>query len=423
MSEFLAPLDYRRAKDMLRALHFYTGYTPEGADRAAALLRERYPSVFAHAEVKTFANGALLLEMPGANITDPLVFVAHMDALPCREAPRPEGPLCAPLQRAHAVALLEALDALLIGGYRPGGDLYLALSMDGLGEGLGAQAMAAYLAKRGANPCFVLDYGGYATHAAFCRYLPAGAPLALIGITEKGRLDGRVIAPPVPLGDERGAARPLNVLLKSGSRLGLRPRRATLCPASDQMLAAIARHAPMPRRLLLLYPRLTFPLLRLLWRKRAVFTQFFSSDLTVTGVRTQGEPSRSPTAAELSFTLRTVTGRPLTVWQKQLARRVRRGGATLEVTVRHEASPPSRTAGEAWDALETAIEILFERAVIVPCLAPHESDGRFYAGLNGKVYRFSPYLLGAADALRDECGVDDAALQTAVQFFRQMLSV
>ena len=69
MSEFLAPLDYRRAKDTLRALDFYTAYTPEGAKRVTALLRERYPMVFARTEQKTFANDALLLEMSGANIT------------------------------------------------------------------------------------------------------------------------------------------------------------------------------------------------------------------------------------------------------------------------------------------------------------------------------------------------------------------
>ena len=37
MSEFLAPLDYRRARDTLRSLDFYTAYTPEGAERVRGL--------------------------------------------------------------------------------------------------------------------------------------------------------------------------------------------------------------------------------------------------------------------------------------------------------------------------------------------------------------------------------------------------
>ena len=56
MSEFLAPLDYRRAKDTLRALDFYTAYTPDGARRIVALLQERYPMVFARTEQKNLCK-------------------------------------------------------------------------------------------------------------------------------------------------------------------------------------------------------------------------------------------------------------------------------------------------------------------------------------------------------------------------------
>ena len=53
-----------------------------------------------------------------------------------------------------------------------------------------------------------------------------------------------------------GAARPLNILLRIGSRLIARPRYASLCKASAQMLTELSRHAPFFRRLLLANPRL-----------------------------------------------------------------------------------------------------------------------------------------------------------------------
>jgi carboxypeptidase PM20D1 len=424
MSEFLAPMDYRRAKDTLRALDFYTVYTFEGAKRVTALLNERYPLVFTRMEQRTFANDALVLELAGANVTDPLVFVSHLDSLHAREPLLTiERPMTVPLQRAHLVALFEALDALLQSGYQPSGELFLCLSMDGLSGGAGAQAMAEYLEKRKITPCFVLDHGGYVTRSAFRRYLPDGAPLALIGISEKGRLEGRIAVPSASTGEERAAQRPLNALLSIGSRLGARPRRASLCKTSAQMLQVISRHAPFLMRLLIANPRLTFPLLRLLWQKRAVLSQFFVSELTVTGISTQGEPSRSPSAAELTFSLQTVPGKPLNWWKTRLLRKACRNGARMEFTLENEHSARSKTNGAAWDALETAIEILFERAVIAPCLSPNVTDGRFYARLQNKVYRFSPFLVNGREALRAECTVDDGALQTAVQFFRQMLSV
>ena len=80
MSEFLAPLNYGRARDVLRRLSGYSAYTPQGAAQALGVLRESYPLVFDKLESKQFDNGAVLMEMPGASSTAPLVFVSHLDA-------------------------------------------------------------------------------------------------------------------------------------------------------------------------------------------------------------------------------------------------------------------------------------------------------------------------------------------------------
>ena len=66
MSTFLAPLNYERAREVLRQLNPYTRFTPEGARQVREVLRRRYPCIFERMEAKTLANGALLLEMPGA---------------------------------------------------------------------------------------------------------------------------------------------------------------------------------------------------------------------------------------------------------------------------------------------------------------------------------------------------------------------
>ena len=202
-----------------------------------------------------------------------------------QNAAKGDGKLTVPLQRAHLIALLEALDALLSEGYRPGGDLILALSMDGLSGGAGAKSIAEYLLKRKISPCFVLDHGGYVTDAAFRRFLPEGAPLALIGITEKGQLEGQIDVAEAP-DDSMGSA--LNALLKNGDWLTRHARRASLCKASEQMLKTLADHAPTRWRLLLRHPRFFFPILRMRWHKREIMAQFFLSELTVTAIQHQG---------------------------------------------------------------------------------------------------------------------------------------
>lgn len=418
MSEFLAPLNYDRAQDALRRLSLYVSYTPEGAAQAVGVLSQCYPLVFSKTEQKTFANGAVLLELRGANVTEPLVFTAHLDVSqndPAAAPPSLALPLTAPLSRAHIVALLEALEELLRDGYRPGGDLFLALSMDGLSGGEGAKSMAAYLQKRSIHPCFVLDYGGYATMDAFRACLPKAAPLALIGVAEKGLIVGDVTA-----AEEDAVSR----LLKGGARLSRRPRRAALCFASRQMLAAIGKKAPSyPLRFALEHARLFFPFMRIKWRNRSVMRQFFLSQRTVYALAAEGAPTAPAQRATLRFCQTVIPGEKTAAILKRLKLKLRDPELKLNASVAYEHPRRSLPEGEAWDALETAIEIQFERAVIAPCLCPRITDSRFYAAMGQRVYRFSPFMVTGEEALNGSCTVTDGALQTAVQFFRSMLSV
>ena len=472
MSQFLAPLNYGRAWHVLAGLSRYAAYTIEGALGLHELLQRSYPLLFQKTDRKIFANQALLLELPGANVTDPMVFVAHLDgggavpsetdgaapSNPASPAPQNAAPrksanppasasrLPAALGHAHVVTLLEAVETLLAEGYHPGGDLILALSMDGLSGGEGARDMAAHLRSRKLSPCFVLDFGGYVTHSAFRTYLPKNAPLAFVGISEKGLLAGRLTADPSTLrgraanfgaprapGDHaRGNAstgnpslgsQSLPELLKGGARLARKTRGTSLCGSSVLMLQTLGRQAPFPQRLLVSHPRLTFPLLRFLWRKRAVLGQFFMWERTLTHLSCNGAPGSAPRDASLSFRQTTLPGRALPAWKHILRERAANENLRLETPVEWEPSPHSRIGGEAWEALETAIQILFDRVPIVPCLSPYVCDGRFYASLRNNVYRFSPFLLTADEAAAGRCSLAGDTLQTAVQFFRQMLSV
>lgn len=417
MSQFLAPINYDRARETLRRLSFYTQYTPEGAARALQVLEEAYPAIFEGMERKTFPRGAVLLEKGGAGLTGPLVFAAHVDADGgelSADCPH-ELPMRVPLSRAHLVTLLEALDALLKEGYRPGGDLMLALSMDGLSGGAGAKSMAEHLRARSVSPCLILDYGGYATMEAFRTYLPKGAPLALVGVAEKGELHGVLTA--------RGGERPADALLRAGKRLTRHPFHASLCNASVMMLKALGKHAPLLQRWLVRSPRLTFPLMRVMWRKRAVMRQFFFSERTVYDLSAHGTPQNPAQAAQLSFTQTLIPGQKTADYRRHLKAVAGDPRLSLDFPVENEPGARSECEGDAWDALCTAIEIQMDRVVIVPCLAPFPTDARFYAGLGGCAYRFSPFLVTGEEALRAQCTVTDGALQTAVQFFRSMLSV
>ena len=298
----------------------------------------------------------------------------------------------------------------------------LCLSFDGLSGGAGASAIAAHLKARSITPCLVLDHGGYATMDAFRTYLPKGAPLALVGITEKGELQG-VLNADEAVSSRHALRRPVDELLRAGQRLVRRPHHAKLCSASEQMLLKLGEKAPMLQRWLVSHPRLTFPLIRHLWRKRAIMRQFFWSERTVYALSASGTQQDPAQSGRMLIRQTLIPGKKTDDYKRHLHALVRNPDLKLTFPVSHDSSVRSEASGEAWDALSTAIEIQFDRVVIVPCLSPFVTDGRFYVRLGGNVYRFSPFMVTGDEALRGFCTVTDGTLQTAVQFFRSMLSI
>ena len=136
-----------------------------------------------------------------------------------------------------------------------------------------------------------------------------------------------------------------------------------------------------------------------------------------------GTPESPAPGGELRFTQSLIPGQKVSDYRHHLRKLAGNDDLRLTFPVENDASQRSEPSGEAWDALSTAIEIQFDRVVIVPCLSPFVTDGRFYAPLGNRVYRFSPFMVTGDEALSGLCTVTDGSLQTAVQFFRSMLSV
>ena len=138
-------------------------------------------------------------------------------------------------------------------------------------------------------------------------------------------------------------------------------------------------------------------------------------------IRDSGEPASPARRGELCFRQTVIPGQKTARFRQRLRRRLKEPALSFHTQVEYEHSRLGAASGEAWDALETAIEIQFERAVIAPCLCPFITDSRFYAAAWDKVYRFSPFLVTGEEALSGLCTVTGPNLQTAVQFCRSCL--
>jgi carboxypeptidase PM20D1 len=84
----------------------------------------------------------------------------------------------------------------------------------------------------------------------------------------------------------------------------------------------------------------------------------------------------------------------------------------------------SNIDSNAYAVLERSIRSVHPEALVVPYLVPGGTDARHYYGLSDNVYRFTPFVLGAA-ATKLAHGTNERVsaqnLAMAVRFYTQLL--
>lgn len=179
---------------------------PAAFEGLEALLAQTYPLTHARFTKEKVEGHSLLFTLPGSDPALPaLLLLAHQDVVPVdpvtadqwQEAPF-DGTIKDGLiwgrgsmdDKGSLIAIMEATEALLAKGFTPKRTLILAFGHDEEVKGAGAAAMAALLTARGIKVWFALDEG-----MAVVQSFPlTKAPVALIGIAEKGYMTVRVTA-------------------------------------------------------------------------------------------------------------------------------------------------------------------------------------------------------------------------------------
>src|SRR5437762_9442025 len=163
-------------------------------------LRTTFPKLHAALKLEKVNGYGLLYEWPGSDPSvPPIVLLAHQDVVPVEPGtetrwtePPFEGRIAGGYvwgrgaldDKGSLVGLCEAVEHLHGAGAKPRRTLYLAFGYDEeVGGRRGAARIAELLAARNVHPEFVLDEGGALATGLITG---AAAPVALIGIAEKG---------------------------------------------------------------------------------------------------------------------------------------------------------------------------------------------------------------------------------------------
>lgn len=380
-----------------------------------ALLAESYPRVHASLTRDVVADLSLLYTWNGADATlSPLVLCAHLDVVPAQSPERwTHDPFAGVIEdgfvhgrgttddKSSVAGILEAVESLLAAGHVPGRTVFLAFGHDEeIGGRDGAAAIARTLRDRGVHDAIVIDEGGAVTIDA----VPGvDRPVAVVGVSEKGSAD--VVITAMGTGGHSSVPRrptAIGVLASAVTRLEARPMPARLDGPTLGLLESAT-------------PHMSF-LMRTVFANRWLFGTVIervmaSNPATDATIRTTTAPTivsggvKSnvlPDEAMVHVNFRLLPGDSA----EQVAEHVRQMTRDLPVTVRlldgaTEASPVSRWIDPAYDALARSIRQVFadRSPIVAPYLVVGGTDGRHYATVSERVYRFQPIVVAPAGGM------------------------
>jgi carboxypeptidase PM20D1 len=303
------------------------------------------------------------------------------------------------------LGILEAAEGLLADGFRPRRTIYLAFGGDEETTGrLGAAAIAATLAARGARLSCVLDEGSFIGDLPFI-----GRPVALVGVAEKGFanieivVEGRAGHSSTP-----GRGTSAGALAAVVAAIERRRFPARLTPTVRRFFRAVAPHARGLPGLGVRFLRLLWPFFRRGLSSEPAMDALVRTTQAVTILRAGEKENVIPHQARAVINLRLLPGdssQSARARIEKIARRNLRPGFTLkadflEGTTRSEPVPESSPDPALWKIIEESIREVCPSAIVAPFLVVVYTDSRKFVDLTACIVRLLPLVLGSAEVAR-----------------------
>lgn len=407
-------------------------------------LKSRYPLVHATLGREVVGGHSLLFTWAGSETkARPIALLAHQDVVPV--APGTDTlwkkpPFAGVVEdgfvwgrgaldnKSNLITQLEAVEMLIKAGFKPQRTVYLVFGHDEeVGGRDGALQIVALLKQRGVQLDFVLDEGLAVTEGI----LPGvKAPLALIGLAEKGGMSLRLTATAPPghssMPPTGTGASAIGRLAGALARLDQQPVPGGIRGVAGEMFATIAPELPFAQRLPMSNLWLFRPVVEGMLTKGAATNAMMRSTTAMTILSAGNKANVLPGQAEAVVNFRLLPGDT----SASVIDHVKRVVADERIEIKAIDTPvePSRisTAGApAYQTIERTIREVFPDAMVAPGLVIAGTDSKHFEPIADQVYRFMPVRFTAEDLPRVH-GTDEriAVTQLAdmVRFYHRLLS-
>ena len=427
-----------------RAIQFRTVSARDLAPAAAVeferfhdFLGEAFPQVGKKLQKEIIGGHSLLYSWQGQNSAlRPILLMAHMDVVPAANENWRHPPFAGAIaggylwgrgamdDKSSLMAILEAVEHLSRDGFAPMRTIYLAFGHDEeVGGHRGAAKIAAQLRARAVEIEFVLDEGLNIVDGI----VPGiAAPVALIGIAEKGYLSLRLtVETPGGHSSIPPAATAIGILSRALHRLEAAPFRSQLKGPTRQMLEFLGPEMAWPNRLALANLWLFAP---------AVKKHMAQSPLTQAAIRTTLAPTLFhagiaenvlPTGAAAVVNLRLLPGDTVAgVTERVRAVIDEPRIKIIALPLQMEPSPVSDVRSPSFELIQRTVRQTMPEALVAPSLLVAATDSRHYADLTKNIFRFLPITVGPEDIPRYH-GIDERIslrdYPRLVRFYAQLI--
>ncbi|MBL8376838.1 MAG: M20 family peptidase [Burkholderiales bacterium] len=420
---------------------------PTGSEAAFAALqahlRERYPLV--HAQLKREVIGAhsLLFTWPGSDTSaKPIALLAHQDVVPVApgtEALWQHQPFAGVIADGHVwgrgtldnkvnlITQLEAVETLLKAGYKPRrGALFFFGHDEEVGGREGAVQAVAMLRQRGVRLEFVLDEGLAITDGVLAG---VKAPLALIGLAEKGGVSLKLTAKAPPghssMPPAASGASAIGMLSAALNQLDRHPVEGGIRGVAAGMFAVVAPELPLAQRVPLANLWLFRPVVESMLARGAATNAMLRTTTALTMVNAGNRPNVLPGDATAVVNFRLLPGDSSASVTEHVRRVIADERIAIEV-LGNPAEPSRISAADAagFRLIERSIREVFPQALVAPGLVLAGTDSRHFEPIADNVYRFMPIRFASADLARvhgtdERIAVDQLA--GMVRFYHRLL--
>ncbi|XP_008821523.1 N-fatty-acyl-amino acid synthase/hydrolase PM20D1 [Nannospalax galili] len=374
-------------------------------------IRKVFPTVFSTSFIRHEVVGKYshLFTVQGSDPSlQPYMLMAHFDVVPAPEEGWDMPPFSGlehdgfihgrgTLDNKNSVmAILQAVELLLIRNYSPRRTFFIALGHDEEVSGTkGAQKISALLQARGIQLAFLVDEGSF----IFEHFIPSlKKPIAMISVSEKGALDlmlqvnmtpGHSSAPPKETS--------IGILSAAINRLEQTPMPNMFGSGPLKMtVEQLANEFPFPTNIILNNLWLFRPLVSRLMERNHITNALVRTTTALTMFNAGIKVNVIPPLAQATINFRIHPTQTVHEVLELVKNIVADDRVQLHVLRAFDPLPisPSDDQALGYQLLQQTIHSVFpEVTVVVPGICIANTDSRHYTNLTNGIYLFNPVYL------------------------------